>query len=648
MIRRLLVVLALFSYFLTPPSLFAEERIALFDSRITVRPDASLLVTESITVQAEGAKISHGIFRDIPTRYRYLSGVRRVSELEVKEVMRDGHPESWFQRPMSNGIRIYMGQKDAMLDRGLHTYQITYTMDRQLGFFGDHDELYWNITGTGWAFPIEKAKASVHLPEGAVRSIQEAYTGRYGSRERAYETGRGEEGAVLFETTRPLKAGEGLTVVVGWQKGLVAEPAASDEAAYFIRDYGEILVALAGIAIVFLYYLVVWLLAGRDPEKGIIMPRYQPPWQLSPAAMRYIYNRSKFDDAVMASALVNLAVKGWIAISEQDGDYRITFNGRGMPVDSSERVLLTTLTKGSGQSIDLKSDNHSILGASRSAMKSLLKAEFGSRLFLNNLPYFVPGVVLSCLVVIAYIFSPFASRDAFIAGVALGIGMPFGLLILGVVAFTFLEPLIIFLSYLSRKFPLCRKVVKGAGFLLAAVTAVFCGVILFAIHVGFALLAVSLPVMGLVFYSLLKSPTRLGRKTIDAIEGFRMYLKTAEGDRLNRMVPPGRTPELFEKYLPYAMALGVEQEWAEHFEDVLSAAGHDPGRSLAWYSGGLRTLSPKKFSSELSVSLSSGIAAASISPVSGWSGGGGVRSGSSGGGGGSSGGGGGGGGGGGW
>jgi uncharacterized membrane protein YgcG len=96
---------------------------------------------------------------------------------------------------------------------------------------------------------------------------------------------------------------------------------------------------------------------------------------------------------------------------------------------------------------------------------------------------------------------------------------------------------------------------------------------------------VFLILLNVLFRKLLYAPTRLGRDLMDEIAGFRMYLETAEEARLNLANPPGRTPELFERYLPYAMALDVENEWAGKFQDVLSAAtaaGGSPYRP-GWY-----------------------------------------------------------------
>jgi len=142
-------------------------------------------------------------------------------------------------------------------------------------------------------------------------------------------------------------------------------------------------------------------------------------------------------------------------------------------------------------------------------------------------------------------------------------------------------------------------------------------------------------VINVIFYSLLKSPTRLGRRIMDRIEGFRMYLATAEEHRLGKLHPPEKTPELFEKYLPYALALEVDQEWSEKFADVLQRAALNEGYSPHWYHGnhwdGMHTGS---FASNLGSSMSSAISSSSTAPGSSSGFGGGGSSGGGGGGGG--------------
>jgi len=141
-----------------------SERILDFRSRIAVQRDGSVTVSEDIRVVSSGDQIKRGIYRDFPTRYqdRYGNSVRVA--FEVLEVLRDGRPEPYHIKDISNGIRIYVGQKEVLLRPGTYTYTIVYVTRRQLGFFRDFDELYWNVTGHGWNFVIEHAEAMVELP----------------------------------------------------------------------------------------------------------------------------------------------------------------------------------------------------------------------------------------------------------------------------------------------------------------------------------------------------------------------------------------------------------------------------------------------------------------------------------------------------
>ena len=155
----------------------AGERLLSFDSRILVRPDASLLVRETIRVRAEGNKIRHGVYREFPQLYHSQLGLNVKTGFDVTSVRRDGQPESYHIEDRENGKRVYFGSPKVNLRPGEYTYELTYQTDRQLGFFDDHDELYWNATGNGWLFPIDRASATVTLPDGAKITSVTAYTG---------------------------------------------------------------------------------------------------------------------------------------------------------------------------------------------------------------------------------------------------------------------------------------------------------------------------------------------------------------------------------------------------------------------------------------------------------------------------------------
>ena len=380
--------------FLAPTTAVADERINRFASDITINPDASLNVIETITVRSEGRNIRRGIYRDFPTTYKDRLGNLIQVNFSVLEVRRNSAPEPWSIENLSNGIRVRIGSANQLLDTGLHEYEITYRTTRQLGFFDDYDELYWNVTGNGWGFPIDAATAAVHLPAGA-RIVQEAaYTGRQGERGTDFETATLTD-ARLYRATRTLAPGEGLTIAVAWPKGYVTQPTDADRVQWFLDDNAATGVALIGTVLVFGYYLLVWYRFGRDPKSTAIMPRFYPPEGLSPAATRFIRLMS-FDKKAFSAALIQMAIKGYLLIEEEGKSYRLRRQDNATLDNLSKgerrvakRLLLTA------DSISLKNKNHQQLSKSVRSLRESLVVEYEKVYFLRNTVFFVPGLLLS-------------------------------------------------------------------------------------------------------------------------------------------------------------------------------------------------------------------------------------------------------------
>ena len=162
-----------------------------------------MLVAEHIRVRAEGDKIKRGIYRDFPTKYRDRLNNNYQVMFELLEVQRNGINEPYHTKQLSNGIRIYIGRSDRFIDRGEHAYSIIYKTKRQLGFFDKFDELYWNVTGNGWDFPIDKASAIVNLPVTFPQDQinLEGYTGPQGPKGQNYTAHVEYDGSAWFETT---------------------------------------------------------------------------------------------------------------------------------------------------------------------------------------------------------------------------------------------------------------------------------------------------------------------------------------------------------------------------------------------------------------------------------------------------------------
>lgn len=598
----------------------AEERILSFHSDISINEDGSMEVTETIRVRAEGRQIKRGIYRDFPTVYDKWGGAKHKVEFEVISIERDAQPEPWHGKKLKNGMRIYIGDATKYIESGTDiSYSLRYRTHRQLGFFDEHDELYWNVTGNGWGFPIDEASAKVSLPAGVpLDEISfEGYTGPQGSRAQNYITLRDGVDAPVWRTNQPLQPQEGLTIVLGWPKGHIEQPGTWQRLKWMIRDNSSIVGGFVVLLLTFYLYYRAWKKVGRDPDRGVIVAQYAPPKGLSAAAVSYLVNM-RFNYSGLSASIIELAVKGVHEISESGKDhYRLTRRQEHTAELNDEQMALCGTLYSGGDTIEVKKGKHRLIGRAMDAVKNVLKpAYFGSH-FSRNGRSLIPGVLVSVI----------------------------GLQIVGLLS-TGVIP-----GFLGVYFPavfltaiwviiLASKGGTQQGKVLLVILSIFLVALSVALTtlVGFwfILLFVLASIMSAVFYKLMRAYTPAGRRLMDEIAGFKLYLSTAEQNRMNLLNPPQRTPELFEQNLPYALALGVENQWAEQFSDILSKAATD-GDSYhpSWYRGQhWNVAKPAAFAGALGVGLASTISAASVAPGSRSGGGGGGYSGGGGGGGG--------------
>ncbi|MET0813688.1 MAG: DUF2207 domain-containing protein, partial [Pseudoxanthomonas sp.] len=344
------ILLSLFVLLAAPVA--AQERILSYDSQVEVRADGGLDVTERIAVRAEGNSIRRGIYREFPTRYEDRYGNRVVVDLQVVDVLRDGKPEPWFTERKSNGVRINTGNDDFLPVPADFTYTLRYRTTRQMGFFADHDELYWNAIGTGWEFPIERGSVEVRLPStvSADRIRVEAYTGAQGEKGQAYDAKVTGPGTARWLLTQPLAPHEGLTLVMSFPKGIVAQPSSTQRWLWLLKDNRGVLIALAALAALLVFCIGRWRRLGRDPRPGVIITRYDPPAGHSPAGLRFM-QRMGYDTRCFSSDLLSLAVAGMVSIHREKGllsdDWELEKIEGGVPLATVEqKALESNLFKG--------------------------------------------------------------------------------------------------------------------------------------------------------------------------------------------------------------------------------------------------------------------------------------------------------------
>lgn len=573
---RFLLLCGMALLFATEVAAQSGERIRDYAIEVDVRADGSLDVVEHITVHAAGNQIRRGIYRDFPTRYRDRAGNAVVVDFEMLSLQRDGESEPWFIENLGNGVRINTGNDDFLPDVPRDfTYTLRYRTTRQLGFFADHDELYWNAIGTGWDFPIDAGRVEVRLPNPVpIEDMAvEAYTGPQGSKGQAYRASVVAPGTAQWELIGGLAPTEGMTIVLGFPKGLVSEPTATQRLGWLLRDNRGILVALAGLVVLLVYCVQRWRKVGRDPRAGVIIARYDPPADRSPAELRFMRRRA-YDTRCFTGDLLCAAVEGKVRIEREDRILRKDHwtlhreaAGDGVPSLAAPAALLGGLFAGGAKALELETANGSTLRSAQYAHFSLLE----KRLHGSHFARHVGSTVIALLIAAA-------------------------------------------------TFALAIIVAGGAGVL--AILAV--GGVMVVVVIAFAILV--------------QAPTVEGRKLLDEIEGLKLYLGVAERDELARLAGPDAPPALdakrYEQLLPYALALDVEEAWTKKFTLAVGAAAAAAATAaIGWYQGS-NFKDMGSLASAIGSGLNSSIASASTPPGSSSGGGGGGSSGGGGGGGG--------------
>jgi uncharacterized membrane protein len=548
----ILVLLNLNLILFISPAFAQYFTINKFHSDIMIGEDSSIIVKETIDVEFHQPR--HGIYREIPFKYRDDFGKVITTPTKVLSVT-DGSGKAWKYKVERTGpiIHVRIGDVKRYVE-GRWTYIITYKVENVILFFKDHDELYWNVTGNYWKAPINEVSAVVFLTtKGKSKSLMAAgYEGGYGSKEECgFET---YDNSGKFFTKRSLKMGEGLTAVFGWDKGLVFPPSSWKQFLWAI-NLGENWVFLLPI-FSFLYMFSLWHRKGRDPRvRESVAVLYEPPkfenQPLTPAEVGTLIDE-KLDPRDITSTIVGLAVKGYIKIEEtkKEGilfdktDYYLRkVKGPDANVSPFERELMERLLGGTAgvRVSDLKNRFYAYLPE----LKKALYGELIRKKYFLSSPekvrnsYMAAGIVVWVFAILAFLFLlPSSGVKSFIAGLLTGI------------------PVVAFAKFMPVK-------------------------------------------------------TRAGASAYMDILGFQEFMNRAEKDRLERM----GDKDLFSKFLPYAIALNVADNWAKAFEGVYQEPPD-------WYvsPGGFRMFTPYAFTHSLN-SVTSDLGSAMFSAPRGSSGG---------------------------
>ncbi|MBK9301612.1 MAG: DUF2207 domain-containing protein [Bacteroidetes bacterium] len=578
-----------------------NDRIISFDSKIIIDSIGNLKVTETIVIVNfndesgnSNNTIKRGITRDFPTLYTNAAGLISSVSFKLIAIRRNGESENFRTERLRNGVRVFCGNQNVFLEEGLHTYIIEYTTAKQLKFHKTFDELYWNVTGNGWGFSIDKASCQIQLPAKATFFDPNCYTGLQGSKQHDCMLSESSQHVVSFRTMKRLSPLEGLTISISIKKGCFKEVNQFISIQQLLVDNKLVFGVLLFVSLLFITLYRYWKRVGKDPSPDVIIPTFTPPNDITPPMAGYLYHQA-YTDRLFTAAVIDLAVKNKV---------HIDVDKTGFILKSTVYTFTSPKPKGqtnSSRNEDLYQqygfDADELFGVS--IQKGKYNSTFGS--IRNRFKSHIDNLVLK--------------QES---------------------------------THNSKGYLSLNNGYIGLGIFLLIVCCFACVVYIsvFKPPLSIIVYTVILLIIGfiiqIVFMRIIKSLSIEGRAMADKILGFKMYLETTEKNILDILNPPEKSIQLFEKYLPFAIALGIENKWSEKFKDIIEKSMAD-GYTPAYYSiAGHHSFSEssQSFASDFSSGLSSTVSSAATPPSS---------SGSSGsGGGGFSGGGGGGGGGGGW
>lgn len=448
----------------------------------------------------------HGIHRTIPIEYPGPNGTNYELFLKVLDVTDGSGNKLKYDSSTSGAYRDLKIYIPDAVD-ATRTVEITYRVRNGTRFFDDHDEFYWNVTGNDWPVPIDHTEATVHFPADAAGSLRaQAFTGVYGSSERnATATVNGAD--VEFATTNPLPMRGGMTIDVYLPKGILNAPSALTKFLWFLGGNPILFLPLVTLLGMF----ALWWYKGRDPNPGMsVAPMYEPPPEISPAEAGTL-----LDDSIhprdITSTIIDLAVRGFIKIEE--------VADKGLVFTHKDYIF------------------HSLKPPEE--WKTGLAPH--ERVMLENIFSGGDDTRLSSLKNRFYAVVPTIREDI--------------------------------MAQLKNKgmYLLDPESANGYSIVAAGLILMFFAVLQF-FHVADFLSSVGLLIICVLisaaiwwlFARVMTAKTMKGARTRIAILGFQEFMNRVDKDRLKVM-----PPTTFEKFLPYAMALGVEHHWAQAFAGIV-------------------------------------------------------------------------------
>lgn len=559
------------------------EHILAFDAHAKFNADGSMEMREEIEVQALGESIRRGIFRTLPLTWNRQDGKIFSVDYQIKNVLRDGLPEPFSLDKSRKILTVRIGSADRELNSGIYKYEILYQVRNHFSRFPEWDELYWNVTGNEWQYPIDKVSFTLQLPDAdrhlnldgrdtRLRSI-DVYTGGAGEKERNAEILANGD----VRVSQPLSEGEGLTVVYTWPRSILAaapEPEAASPLRHLLVPTLKTSVLWIPVLLLAVYCLL-WL--GRNRLKmPSIVPLFTLPAAMSPGYLRYITTRI-YDDVAFSSDLLDLVAKRGMAITTNVSDKKaVPFSKSNK--DGEQWLTCRTATDNPRLNVRDKKLLDILFSRERRQINLSHAHQWPMQMALKWLKH-------SCEEQEGRVFSPWGKPIRRAIYLLLLIPVMSGAMFSVGSAFSTIPALLFLLLGISILFDARTfwKTWRVTGVIVALLVLPFAiilsDVALFESRpltqhpAGFLGALLTATVICVVFRCLIPRYTQQGLNDLATAKGLKLYLGTAEKNRFQHLYPPEQTVDHFERLLPVALALGVGKTWANSFAQYLVSSG---------------------------------------------------------------------------
>ncbi|TLV22237.1 DUF2207 domain-containing protein [Klebsiella indica] len=571
----------------------AYEHIISFNSRARFNPDGSMEMQENIKVLSLSNEIRRGIFRTLPLTWNRQDGKIFSVDYAIKSVLRDGVVEPYSLDHTTKTLTIRIGNAEQILKPGIYNYEIRYLVSNHFSRFPEWDELYWNVTGNDWNWPISKVRFHVELPDAIgnldaegkdarLRTI-DVYTGKSG-----VKTNNATilpDGSV--QTSRPLAAGEGLTVVYTWPRDILtnaAAPIAVWPLVHLLVPTFATSAIWLPLLLLIIYYWLWWRknVTITGLKMPPVVPQFSLPDAMSPGYLRFITQR-KYDDVAFSSDLLGLVAKRamtltkkkkskaesvWLSASVGEQWLSRSPDANNRQLNAADKKVLSILFSTKRQNINLSTPHQQLMLNARKWLESRCDEQKPQLCRKWGKP-FRRCIYIALLVpiVCGVLFNPAAA-------------------FLTIPSLLFLTVGVSLLSFLLKFF--CHPIKTGRSWgpipiFMALIFGPFAtlsgGIFLFTMlpvtqippgYIGALLTAIAL--CAFVGW---KTPryTQSGLNDLAIAKGLKLYIKTAEKPRFQALYPPNQMVAHFEKLLPVALALDVGKTWANTFAKYLATSG---------------------------------------------------------------------------